>query len=369
MDLLVTMLIAALLVAAIVFRADLHRRRLSLARASGWHLLSALDLLCPALTAGAVAAFAVALFPIARARQALPLWSSLTWAIAAGVLILVVLWSEGKRQLQFQRPRGIVFGEWLILAAAYQLLALAVFGPFGDILHGTMAKVLCILAILTGAILIAAIVPRFVKKYEGHHILDRVSEQGETVQPEYTPPTPECPHPELWRMVDSQTTELEVIDFLGSLVRTIKPHLIVETGTFLAYSTIKMAQALKANGFGKIITIEFDPTIFAKARERMDASGLGAWIEYRNESSLETRIEGTIDLLFSDSHLTIREQEIRRFLPQIDPEGLIVIHDASSHFHVVREAALRLEQEGLLSVALLPTPRGVVIAQKRAGRK
>src|SRR5271163_2530808 len=125
----------------------------------------------------------------------------------------------------------------------------------------------------------------------------------------------------------------------------------------------------KANGFGKLITIEFDPDIFAKAKQRIDLSGLRAWIAYRNASSLDTPIDGTIDLLFSDSHLTIREQEIRRFLPQIDPRGLILIHDASSHFKVVREAALRLEQEGLISVVLLSTPRGLVIAQKRAGRK
>jgi DNA-binding GntR family transcriptional regulator len=36
---------------------------------------------------------------------------------------------------------------------------------------------------------------------------------------------------------------------------------------------------------------------------------------------------------------------------------------------VVREAALRLEAEGLVSVVLLPTPRGLVVAQKRHGRK
>jgi len=45
------------------------------------------------------------------------------------------------------------------------------------------------------------------------------------------------------------------------------------------------------------------------------------------------------------------------------------MHDASSHMKQVRDAALRLEQEGLLSVLLLPTPRGLVIAQKREGRK
>ena len=34
----------------------------------------------------------------------------------------------------------------------------------------------------------------------------------------------------------------------------------------------------------------------------------------------------------------------------------------------VREALNRLEAEGLISIVLLPTPRGLVIAQPRAGR-
>jgi hypothetical protein len=60
---------------------------------------------------------------------------------------------------------------------------------------------------------------------------------------------------------------------------------------------------------------------------------------------------------------------VRHFLPQINPNGLILMHDASSHLKTVREAAKRMEDEGLVSVVFLPTPRGLVIAQKRAGRK
>jgi predicted O-methyltransferase YrrM len=80
------------------------------------------------------------------------------------------------------------------------------------------------------------------------------------------------------------------------------------------------------------------------------------------------KIEGRIDLLFSDSDMPVREQEVRRFLPQINPHGLILMHDASSHLKQVREAALKLEAEGLISVVVLPTPRGLVVAQKRQGR-
>lgn len=186
--------------------------------------------------------------------------------------------------------------------------------------------------------------------------------------PEYHRATPECPHPERWRMYDSMTAEAEVLEFLRTLVTTIKPELIVETGSFLGVSTLWMAEGLRANGFGKIISCEFDPVVFARAGEKIAASGLSKWIELRNESSLEMQVPGTIDLLFSDSDMPIRAAEVRRYLPQIRSTGLILLHDASSHLKTVRDAAFTLEQEGLLSCVFLPTPRGLVVAQKREGR-
>ena len=187
--------------------------------------------------------------------------------------------------------------------------------------------------------------------------------------PEYHRATPECPHPERWSMYDSMTAEAEVLEFLRSLITTVKPKLVVETGAFLGVSTLWIADGLKQNGFGKIISCELDPVVFAKAQEKIASSGLSEWIELRNESSLEMKVDGTIDLLFSDSDMPIREPEVKRFLLQMNPQGLILMHDASSHLKVVREAALKMEAEGLLSVILLPTPRGLVMAQKREGRR
>lgn len=169
-------------------------------------------------------------------------------------------------------------------------------------------------------------------------------------------------------MYDSMSAEAEVLDFLKAIVTTLKPELVVETGTFSGLSTLRIAEGLKDNGVGRIITCEFDPKVFAAAKARFDASGLGGWIDARNASSLELKIEGKIDLLFSDSDVAIREQEVRRFLPQMNPYGLILMHDASSAVKTVREAAKKMEEEGLLSVVLLPTPRGLVMAQKKEGR-
>ena len=169
-------------------------------------------------------------------------------------------------------------------------------------------------------------------------------------------------------MYDSMTAEVEVLDFLKAIVTTIKPELVVETGTFSGLSTLRIAEGLKSNGLGRVITCEYDAKVYAAAQQRFASSGLAQWIDARNESSLEMNVEGRIDLLFCDSDAPIREQEVRKFLPQMSPYGLILMHDASSSMKIVREAALRLEAEGLLSVLLLPTPRGLVVAQKREGR-
>src|SRR5713226_5643621 len=198
-----------------------------------------------------------------------------------------------------------------------------------------------------------------------HRIIQRVERTGDVVQPEYHRATPECPEPERWSMFDSMTAEVEVLEFLQSLVTTTKPKLVVETGTFMGISTLWVAEGLKQNGEGKIVTCEFDPVVCQKARERIEESGLKKWIELRNESSLEIKVNAPIDLFFSDSAIEIREQEVRHFLPQMSPDGLILMHDASSHLKTVRQAALKMEEEGLISVLLLPTPRGLVLAQRR----
>jgi len=189
------------------------------------------------------------------------------------------------------------------------------------------------------------------------------------IVPEYHRPTPECPQPHRWSMYDSMTAEVEVLEFLRTLVTTIKPSLVVETGSFLGASTLVIAEGLRMNGFGRIVSCESDSKVFAAAKEKIDASPLRDLVDLRNESSLEMNVDGTIDLFFSDSDMPIREQEVRRYLPQISSFGLILMHDASSHLKRVREAALKLESDGLISVVLLPTPRGLVVAQKRQGRQ
>lgn len=173
-------------------------------------------------------------------------------------------------------------------------------------------------------------------------------------------------------MIDSMTAEVEVLELLGTLVTTLKPQLVVETGSFLGVSTEWIARGLERNAqdgrapAGKVISCEYDAAVYERARQRFANSPLARFIDLRNASSLEMPVEGTIDMLFSDSDPDLREAEVKRFLPQMNPNGLILIHDASSHLKTVREAAKKMEREGLISILLLPTPRGLVLAQPKA---
>jgi prolipoprotein diacylglyceryl transferase len=292
-----------------------------------------------------------------------PLYEFLIWlAIAA------FLWHMGSKALRGPKAKGEIFCNYLLLTGLARFLIEFLRINPRSFFGLSNAQAASLVSILLGAVLLWRLKNQFRALKKEHRIVDHIAASGDVLQPEYHKPTPECPHPERWHMYDSMSAEVEVLDFLKAIVTTLKPELVVETGTFSGLSTLKIAEGLQANGVGRVITCEFDPKVFAAAEKRFAASNLKAWIEARNESSLEMKIDGRIDLLFCDSDAPIREQEVRHFLPQLNPNGVILMHDASSAMKTVREAALRLEGEGLLSVLLLPTPRGLVMAQKRAGR-
>jgi prolipoprotein diacylglyceryl transferase len=293
-----------------------------------------------------------------------PLYELIIWC-AIGAF----LWHMGTKSLKGPKAKGEIFCTYLILTGVARFLVefIRINPPW--ILGMSNAQVASVASILAGAVLLWRIKSQYHALKKEHRIVEHIVSHGDVLQAEYHRPTLECPHPERWHMYDSMSAEVEVLDFLKALVTTIKPELVVETGTFSGLSTLRIAEGLKENGVGRVITCEWDKKVYEAAKGRFAESGLGKWIEARNESSLVMKVDGTIDMLFCDSDPELREQEVRRFLPLMNPYGLILIHDASSHMKSVREGALRLEAEGLISVLLLPTPRGLVLAQKREGRK
>jgi predicted O-methyltransferase YrrM len=267
------------------------------------------------------------------------------------------LFHELERANVLQRPLGLTFAQSTLIAGAL----VAAVAPH---LHPFAAAVM----LVVGAVVMALRLRNFFATTEERRVLARIDAAGEILQPEYTAPSLECPEPRLWSMFEAMTAEKEVLDLLYALVRAAKPRTVVETGTFAGVSSTYIARALIENGRGQLITCEMDPEAHAMAAKRFEQEGLSKHIDLRLSSSFDLELPEAIDMLYCDSDVNVREEEVRRFIDRVNPFGLILMHDAGSHYQVVRQGALRLEQEGLISVVLVSTPRGLVIAQKRQGR-
>lgn len=173
---------------------------------------------------------------------------------------------------------------------------------------------------------------------------------------EFTEPRPDVPHPEHWHAYDSMGAEVEVIEFISVLVRTLQPELVIETGTWKGFTAESIGKSLVHIGHGHLITLEIDEGLAQEATSRL--SGLPVKVEVAD--SLTYVPPSPIDLLWLDGS-TNRVGEWRQLSQHMSEFGIVVIHDTGPHGEV-RGAFDALDD---ITLVHLPTPRGVSIGQKR----
>lgn len=74
------------------------------------------------------------------------------------------------------------------------------------------------------------------------------------------------------RLFDEWAAGRDLLQFLYRLVRRQKPQLVVECGSGL--STLVMAEALRKNGSGRLVSLEHHPSHYAKTRRLLAEHGL-----------------------------------------------------------------------------------------------
>jgi predicted O-methyltransferase YrrM len=206
------------------------------------------------------------------------------------------------------------------------------------------------------------------------YILERTSRINTCPEVTLTPPG--------FSMFNSGGVEVEVGEFLYSLVRLIKPGFIVETGTHLGISSLYMALALSKNVKGSIWTYEVIPELQASAKELWKDLSISIFIRSILQPSLEAEVPPCpIDILFLDSEPQFRFDEFLKFWEHVIPGGLIIIHDLhpslghhGETYHGIYDwpygdfrtkigPFIKSHQVQTIS---LPTPRGITIFQKEA---
>ena len=149
--------LAGIIAGLATLRVDLNRRRLTLTRWTGWHMLTALDIASTALAVAIAAALLVMLIGFAIPDRLVSAHLSSAFGTVVSGAVFVFLWHEGLRQVQFQRPRGILFAEMLILAGVCAALSSILFRVLPGRITGPITAFLSISAILLGCGILFAI--------------------------------------------------------------------------------------------------------------------------------------------------------------------------------------------------------------------
>lgn len=138
---------------------------------------------------------------------------------------------------------------------------------------------------------------------------------------------------ELFESTDGGSTELEVLNFLYACVRVMKPQLVLETGGWLGIGTLALASACKANGFGKVISIEYLPEQCVRIEQVLEENRVHKFAEVVNMDSITylQQNKEVFDIGFFDSEPLIRTEEARICFENKTLRKLAVFHDTSPY--------------------------------------
>ena len=164
--------------------------------------------------------------------------------------------------------------------------------------------------------------------------------------------------------------EAEVGEFLYGLIRMARPKYILETGTRIGISTRYMALAMQDNDIeGFIVSFERDKFCADIAIEGIRRSKLYKRVTVVAEESLYFQPgQKMFDMLYLDSEPEYRYQELEQFWPNLNPGGLVVIHDlATLDDRAFGGCPLGVQayiQRGLLRAFTFPTCSGFTVMQR-----
>lgn len=138
---------------------------------------------------------------------------------------------------------------------------------------------------------------------------------------------------ELFRCRDnSGCTEWEFLNLLNALTVAFKPSIAIETGTFTGFGTIAIALGMRANGFGKLVTIDIDECKPArkliqdyKCSQHVDFIQKDAevWCSEYNGSPAQLAFVDSGGGRLREANLLIDRKIVEN--------GVIMVHDASPH--------------------------------------
>lgn len=155
-------------------------------------------------------------------------------------------------------------------------------------------------------------------------------------------------------------------EFLAVLVKAMRATRVLEIGTSNGYSTLWLAQAVRAIG-GAVTTVEQADLKIAMARETFARSGLAPLITVVHDDAghvLTQTANDSYDLVFLDSERPEYPgwwPDLRRVLR---PGGLLVVDNATSHGEQMAPFVALVTADAAFTTSLVPVGNGEFLAVK-----
>lgn len=123
--------------------------------------------------------------------------------------------------------------------------------------------------------------------------------------------------------------------FLKMLVHMLRPHRVLEVGTFSGYSAISMAEALSDDAL--LHTFEVNDEMETFARRWIEGSGVGHRIVLHigDAATLAPTLNEVFDLVFLDGDKRTYVETYEALLPLVRPGGFVLADNTLWDGHVV----------------------------------
>ena len=155
---------------------------------------------------------------------------------------------------------------------------------------------------------------------------------------------------------------------LWILVGAIRATRILEVGTSNGFSTIWLADAVRANG-GRVTTLELNPDKIALARANLAEAGLARVVDIIEGQAADTlaRLPGPFDLVFLDADRPSYLTYLELVVPKLHAGGLLVADNVTSHASELQDFLGRVKSHPQLFSVTIPIGNGEEIALKLTG--
>jgi predicted O-methyltransferase YrrM len=157
--------------------------------------------------------------------------------------------------------------------------------------------------------------------------------------------------------------EPETGALLAVLVRAMGARKLLELGTSNGYSTLWLADAVRAVG-GGLVSVEIDPARSAQAARNLERGGLRSVVELRVQDAgdvLRESPDSEWDMIFLDAERPAYAGYWPDLVRALRPGGLLAVDNVLSHAGQVAGFRALVTADPRVSEALAPTGAGALL--------